>query len=820
MFADLAQDIRYAFRALIKNPVFSLVGAFTIALGIGANVVVFTLVERILLSPLAFNEPDRIVRMVQAYPEKGLNTWGISPATFAAYRNGHHSFDALAAYQNTGTILTGSEQAEFVQASRVTADFFNVFGVSAERGRTFAPDEDTQGKENVVVLSHSLWRSRFGGDPQIVGRQITLSDVPTQVIGVMPASFQFPTSEIQLWTPMVLNPQAFTPFTLVAVGKLKQGLSVQAATADTTSVLLYAATENPKLIRSESPPPAGAGLKTVITPLKEYIVGNVRSRLLIAQVAVAFVLLIACANVANLLLSRATRRTSEIALRLALGASPSRVIRQLLTESVVLSIVGAAAGVLFAWFCLRALTQIYAEGIPRIQEAAIGGVVLLVTVVTTVATGLLFGLIPAFRAYWLGVKGGMSEGQKGSAGQGSRRLNSTLVVVQLALSLMLLVGAGLVLKSFQNLMRVEPGFETEKLLTMIVPVAKSKGDREQQLAFYNTLAGELRTVPGVKGAAYANNLPFSGRPVVDGTVVEGMEPTGREVPQSEVKVVSTGYFKTMGMSLLQGRDFTDSDIFNDPEQDRGRLVAIIDQKLAHTYFPNGDAIGHRIRTAGEEEWFKIIGVVATVKEQSLSTDALPHIYFTSNQYGFGYAQSRDQNRMYVVVNSDNAGSIAPAIRDRVRALDANVPVYSVATMSENIMKRIGSLRLINFLLSAFSVIALLLAAIGTYGVMSVSVNSRAAEFAIRQALGAEPRQLLISVLKQGLVLAAIGIGIGLIGSWGLTRAISSQLFDVSTTDPLVFGITSAVLVFVALFASFLPARRASRTDPAAVLRDS
>ena len=306
----------------------------------------------------------------------------------------------------------------------------------------------------------------------------------------------------------------------------------------------------------------------------------------------------------------------------------------------------------------------------------------------------------------------------------------------------------------------------------------------------------------------------------DGHVVEGMEPSGREVPQTEVKVVSPGYFKTMGITMLQGREFADSDIFNDPEQDRGRLVAIIDQKLANTYWPNGDAIGHRIRTAGEEEWFKIIGVAATVKEQSLSTDARPHIYFTTNQYGFGYGQSRDQNRMYVVVNSDNPTGITPAIRDRVRALDPNVPVYSVATMNENILKRIGALRLINFLLSAFSVIALLLAAIGTYGVMSVSVNSRAPEFAIRQALGAEPRQLLLSVLKQGLILALIGIGIGLLGSWGLTRAISSQLFDVSTTDPVVFAITSAILVFVALFASFLPARRASRTDPAAVLRDS
>ncbi|SRR6266436_18297 len=819
MLADLAQDIRYGFRSLVKNPLFSLVAVLTIAIGIGVNVVVFTLVERILLNPLPYNEPDRIVRMVQAYPEMGLNSWGLSPATYTAYRNGQQSFDAFAVYQNTGTILTGSEKAEYVQACKVTADFFRVFGVSPVLGRTFAPDEDTAGKENVVVLGHGLWLSRFGGDPQIVGKQVTLSDVPAQVIGVMPPSFQFPLPETQVWTPLVLNPQATAPFTMSAVGRLKQGLSPSAAASDTTAVLWHAATENPKIIVRKSPPPAGAGLKTIVTPLTEVIVGSIRKRLLIAQVAVALVLLIACANVANLLLSRATRRTSEIALRLALGASPGRIIRQLITESVLLASVGAVAGVALAWICLRALTQTYAEGIPRIQEASIGGVVLLVTVVTTLATGLLFGVIPAFRAYWLGVRGGMSEGQKGSAGQASRRMNSTLVVVQLALSLILLIGAGLVLKSFKNLMRVEPGFDEDRVLTMIVPVSNKKGTPEQLLGFYQRLLEDVRSLPGVNGAAISSNIPFSGRSAVDAHIVEGMEPPGGEPPQAEMKVVGPGYFKTMGMTLLQGRDFNEFDIFNDPKTDMGRLVAIVDQKLARTYWPDGHAIGKRIRT-GDPEWFTIIGVVSTVKEQSLSTDANPHLYFTPNQVGFVYGQSRDQNRMFLVVNTDNPSSVAPVLRDRVRALDPDVPVYAVSTMSENILKRLGALRLINFLLTAFSVIALLLAAIGTYGVMSVAVTNRTHEFAIRQALGAEPRTLLVSVLKQGFVLAAIGIAFGLLGSWGVTRAISSQLFGVSTTDPLVFTVTSAILVSVALLASFLPAHRAAQTDPAAVLRES
>lgn len=818
MLADLAQDIRFAFRSLAKNPVFSLVAAFTIALGIGANVVVFTLVERILLNPLPFAEPDRIVRMVQAYPEMGLATWGISPATFTAYRNGQHSFDAFAVYQNSGGILTGSERAEYVQACKVTADFFKVFGVSPALGRTFAPDEDTAGKENVVILSHALWLGRFGGDSNIVGKQVTLSDVPVQVIGVMPPSFRFPLTDTQLWTPLVLNPEATAPFTMVAVARLKQGLSAATAASDTTAVLWNAATENPKIVLRKSPPPTGSGLKTIVTPLQEVMVGNIRNRLLIVQVAVAFVLLIACANVANLLLSRATRRTPEISLRLALGASPGRIIRQLLTESAVLAVIGAALGVGFAAICLRAITQLYAEGIPRIQEATIGGVVLLVTVVTTVATGLLFGVIPAFRAYWLGLKGGMSEGQKSSAGHASRRMNAALVVVQLALSLVLLIGAGLVLKSFRNLMSVHSGFNEDNVLTMIVPVSNKKGTPEQLLGFYQRLLDDVRALPGVNGAAIASNIPFSGRQQVDGHVVEGMEPPGGEAPQAEMKVVSPGYFKTMGMTLLQGRDFNESDVFNDPETDMGRLVVVVDQTLARTYWPDGSALGKRIRT-NDPEWYTIIGVVSPVKEQNLMVDANPHIYFTANQVGFVYGQSRDQKRMYLVVNSDNPGSMVPVIRDRIRALDPDVPVYNAATMSENMMKRLGSLRLVNFLLTAFSVIALLLAAIGTYGVMSVSVNSRAPEFAIRQALGAQPRSLLTSVLKQGLILAAIGIAVGLLGSWGLTRAISSLLFGVSTTDPVVFIVTAAILVLVTLLASFLPARRAALTDPATVLRE-
>ncbi len=814
MFADMAQDLRYGIRTMLKNPLFTLIAALAIAIGIGANVLVFSLVERILLNPLPYPEPDRLVRLLQAYPENGLNTWGLSQATFARYRDQNRSFEAAAAYLNTGAILTETDKPEYLQAGRVTADFFKVFGVNPVVGRTFTTGEDVQGKNNVCVLSYGLWQRRFGGDPQIVGKSLVLSDVPTEVVGVMPASFKFPLPETELWIPMALNPQTMNPFTLVGIARLKPGQELSVAAADTTSILRNAAAENPQIISRKSPPPPGAGLKTVLTPLKETIVGKIEKPLLILQIAVAFVLLIACANVANLLLSRATRRTHEIALRLALGATRGRIIRQLLTESLLLALVGAVAGIALAWWCLGALSRVYAQSIPRMEDASISRTVLAVTVAMTVLTGILFGLVPAFRAYWIGVRGGMSEGSKTSAGSANRRMNSTLVAVQLALSLVLLIGAGLMLKSFQRLMSVNPGFETEKVLTMILPVSSKKyEDNEQSLGFYKRLLEDVRALPGVNAAAVSSNIPLSGRASTDSHVVEGQEASGAEAPQAEIKVVSPGYFQAMGMSLQQGRDFLESDSGDAP------LVAVVDQKLAHQYWPNGDAIGKRIRT-GDPEWYTIVGVAPTAKGQSLSDESLPHLYLPYEQLFFAYGQSRDQRRMYLIVNTNNPAAIVSSIRDRVRTIDPDVPMYAVNTMSEVINKKLEGQRLINLLLTVFSAIALLLATIGVYGVMSVFVNSREPEFAIRLALGAQPRKLLLSVLKQGFLLAAVGAVIGLLGSWALTRAISSQLFEVSTIDPVIFSITPAVLVAVALLACYLPARRAARTNPVTVLRNS
>lgn len=812
MLSDVWQDLRFGFRTMVKNPIFSVVAVLTIAIGIGANVVVFTMMDRIVLSPLPYPDSDRLVRLIQAYPEMGLNTWGLSPANFARYRDANHSFDAVAAFSTSGAILTGSDRAEYVRAGKVSADFFKVLGVSPILGRTFQPDEDTAGKNNIAVLSYRLWERRYSSDSQIVGKTLLLSDVPTQVIGVMPSSFSFPTPDTELWTPLALNPQATNPFLLGGIARLKPGISATTATSDTTAILWNAANENPAVISRKSPPPAGAGLKTIVTPLKTVLVGNIEKPLLIVQIAVAFVLLIACANMANLLLGRATRRTQEIAVRLALGASSRRIIRQLITESLLLAMVGAMLGTALAWWSLRIITRVYGQGIPRIEEAGISRTVLAVTFAMTVLTGLLFGVMPAFRTYLLGLQGGIKESQRTISGNANRRLNSVLVIVQLAFSLMLLVGAGLVLKSFHRLMTVDPGFKTDKVLTMILPVSKKKTP-EQLLSFYNKLLDDVRALPGVNGAAISSNIPFSGNPVVDGHIVEGQEPVGGDAPQAEIKVVSPGYFSAMGMSLQQGRDFMGSDTAETP------LVAVVDQSLARRYWPNGDALGKRIRT-NDPDWYTVIGVVPTVKEQSLATTPNPHLYFATEQLRFAYGQGRDQLRMFLVVNTDSPGGVSPLVRERVRAQDPDVPIYSMSTMDELITSRLGTQRLIKFLLTAFSAIALLLAAIGTYGVMSLFVGNRRSEFAIRLALGAQPRSLLTSVMTQGLVLGAIGLVFGLLGAWWLTRALSSQLFEVSSTDPMIFGFVSGVLICVAILASVLPAWQAARTNPVEVLRNS
>jgi putative ABC transport system permease protein len=807
MFRDLQQDIRFGFRQLRKKPAFTAVAVLTLALGIGVTTAIFSLINGILLRPLPYHDPDHIVRMVQAYPEKGLDSWRMSPANFASYRDRSTVFSSAAAFWTTGVNMTGGEKPERLQAAKVTADFFKVMGVDPILGSGFRSEHDVPGKNNVCVLSYGFWQRYFGGDPQIVGKAITLNNVSSEVLAVMPESFAFPVPETEVWMPLGLNPQATHPYFLTLVGRLKPGSQPSTAQAETTNILRSDGQKDPHMVGRDDPPPPGAGLKTLVVPLKEAIVGKTRTPLLILQFAVAFILLIACANVANLLMSRSTVRSREIALRCALGSSPRRVIKQLLTESVLLAFAGAIPGIALAWGIVRVLSHLPLPGIPRLDQVTINGIVLAFVMALSIVTGLIFGLVPAIRTYRLGLAGCTNEIQKGSSARSNRWTNLALVGGQIALCLVLLVGAGLVLKSLRRLLAVDPGFQTTNTLTMLLPVTNQKyPDSTRQVQFYQNLLAQVRAVPGVVNAAVSTNLPLGGEEESDGYIVEGHEPApGSDPTQAALRTVSPGYFQAMGMSIDRGRDFLDTDVENKP------LVVVVDETLARRYFSDGDALGKRVRTTGDPPWLTIVGVVNGVKDQNLADEMQPHIYFPHGQ--------QPALRMYLVVHSaGNPTMVSSGVIRKIQEMDADVPVFAVRSMQDIVDRTLTSQKLTDILLTSFAALALVLAAIGIYGVMSIFVTSRTREFGIRLAVGAQPANLLVSVLRQGLALTLAGIGIGLVGAFIFARAISTLLFNVSTTDPTAFLGVPLLLVTVALIACYWPARRAAGTNPLVALR--
>ncbi len=803
----LFQDLRYGARILLKQPVVTLIAVITLALGIGANTAIFSLVHSILLRPLPYHQPDQLVHVIQASPKLGLPTWGVSQADFGAYRDQNRSFEAIALY-NTGAInLTGAGEPERLPVGNVTADFFKVMGVNPQLGRTFVAGEDSEGKNLVCVLSHAFWQRRFGGDPNIVGRTLNLNNLPTQVVGVMPPDFKFPRYEVELWMPMPLDTKRFAPYFYSVVGRLKPGMQVAQAQSDTTGILQEYGRQNPN--RSEAVGLSeGNGPRTIVTPLKEVLLGKTERPLLVLLAAVALVLLIACANVANLLLARATSRTKEIAVRVSLGATPLRIARQLLTESILLSFIGATAGVGLAALGVRALDKLPLTGIPRVEEVNLSGPVLLFTAALAVLTGLLFGLMPALRAYAMGINSGMREGARGTVSH--RRLNSALVAVQFALSLVLLIGAGLLLKSFQRLETVDLGFNAENTLTMVATLPRTKYDNEEKaLNFYRSAVENLWHAPGISQVGLTTNLPFGDANNVDGIIVEGQEPAEganvSQVEQAEMQSVAPGTFQALGIPLLQGRDFDGSDHSTTP------LVAIIDEPLARRYWPAGDAIGKRIQTTGDREWLTIIGIVGGIKHISLTEEKRPHLYMPITQYA--------RPRAAFVVRTDGPPNAAiPTFRAAIKQVDAEMPLYMVRSMTEIIGQTLSTQRLTNILLTAFALLALTLAAVGIYSTMSVYVGSRTKEFGIRLALGAQPGVLRRAVIRQGLMLTSIGVVVGVVGALLLTRTIRSLLFEVSATDPLVFTAVPVLLVAVSIVACYIPARRATKVDPLETLR--
>jgi putative ABC transport system permease protein len=816
---DLWQDLSFGLRLLRRNLGFTTVAVLTLALGIGANTAIFSLVDSILLRPLPYTQPENLVQLIQSYPEKGLNDWNLSLANFADYRDHAHSFEAIAGYNSRasrlvsdGVDLTGVGESQRLQTTRVTGDFFRVLGVGPMLGRTFLPEEETPGKNNVCVLSYGLWQNRFGGDPSIVGNSLALDNVPTQVVGVMPLGFAFPSPETELWLPLGLDYTRRHPYFLTGIARLKPGVGIGAAQSETTAILWDGARENPDSVSRADPPPEGSGLKTVVTPLQRALTGKSTTPLLVLLSAVFFVLLIACANIANLLLARTANRAREISLRLAMGAQPGRVIRQLLTESFMLALIGATAGVAIAWWGVKMLGRLPVQGIPRIEEVSLNPKVLVFTGILAVFTGLLFGLAPALRAAHLGLEVGLREGSRGAASGSARGLSRWLVRFEVALSLMLLIGAGLLLKSFRQLLAVDTGFQPEAVLTTHLDLpARSYATSAQSVQFYQHLLDQAHPLPGMHSLAVVNHLPLSGDRESDSYVVEGFEPTGTaEPPQARIVVVSSGYFDTIGIPLFSGRDFLESDLTNSPP------IAIIDEPLAHLYWPNGDGVGKRMKfswASANAPWMTVVGVVAGIRDGNLAEKAQPHMYLPYQQY------SIPAQPMYLALRAAGTDSAAISeVREVVRGLDAGVPISKIHPMTEVVDRTLNSQRLTNLLLEAFAGLALLLASIGIYGVMSVHVGSRTSEFGIRLALGAEPATLLRSVLNEGLLLTAVGIGAGLLGALALTRAMSGLLFQVAATDLTVFAAVPILLAAVAVIACYLPARRAARVNPMMALR--
>jgi putative ABC transport system permease protein len=804
MFGNLAQDIRYGLRTLKTNPGFTTVAVLTLALGIGTTTAVFSVVNGVLLSPLPFKEPDRLVTWWFSAPP-ALPEYALTQGHFAFYRDQSQLLDYTSAYSpSSGFNLSGTGEPERIQGANVTLDFFRALGVEPILGRTFVAEEETPGKNVVCVLSYAFWQQRFGGDPQVLGKSLNLNDFPTEVVGVMPAGFEFP-RDTALWIPVGLNPKSTGFFYLRPIARLKPGVSFAQAQAEFTSVLESFARERTDLY------PEGVKERVVSMPLKDRIIGEVRKPLLILLGAVAFLLLIACANVANLLLARSARRTKEIALRFALGAGTRRVVSQLLTESLVLAMIGAAVGVILAVIGVGLVNKLPVEQVPRINEARVDLGVIVFTTGVAVLTGLLFGLAPAAAASRVALSESLKEGARGGLSPLSGKVNHLLVVLQTAVSMILLIGSVLLFLSAQNLLSVDSGFRSENVTTLRLSLPSKRYPKpEDSEAFYKQLLDRVSVLPGVNGAGLVNLRPLSGKAAEGFYTVEGDDPTGERLTAlAAYRVATPGYFEALGIGLLQGQTFDQS------QQRTSPLVAVVDEELARRNWPGESAIGKRLRRGRaadtNQPWINIIGVVATVKDASLGEDDAPHLYTP-------YTQAGTREMELIIQRAPGAEVGVRDVQGVVAGLDPQLPLYRVQSMNTAVLNSLGTRLLINRLLAAFAIIALVLAAVGIYGVMSLHVGSRFQEFGIRIALGAQSRDILSMVIKRAMVLSAIGVVVGLIASQGLTRFIQSELFGIGASNPGVLIVTALAVGLVALLACWVPAYRATRADPVVALR--
>lgn len=796
----LMQDLRYAFRMLLKNPGFAAVAVIALALGIGANTAIFSVVNTVLLRSLPYDDPDRLM-VVRENKLPQFSEFSISPGNFLDWQKQNTSFENLVAINGSAyNLVSGDVEPERLRGARVSAGLFELLGVKPAQGRTFIDAEDQPGHENVAILSGGLWKRRFGADPNIVGQSITLSASSYTVIGIMPATFGFPDRDTELWTPIAFTArqaQQHGSHYLSVIGRLKQGVTRQQADTEMSAIAARLA---------EQYPDSNAGWSTNVFSMQEYEVRDIKLALIFLLGAVALVLLIACANVANLLLARATARQKEMAIRSALGASRWRVVRQLLTESVLLALLGGSVGLILAFWGIESLLALAPEDLPRVKDVTLDGRVLGFTIVVTLITGIIFGLIPALQASRPNLNETLKEGGRGTTG-GHHRVGGSLVVVEVALALMLLVCSGLMIRSFIRLQRVNPGFNPNNALAVNISLPGRKYPTEDRYsAFFAQLIEKTSSIPGVIAVGASQSLPIQGDYLV-GFNIQGRppDPPGED-KSTNYYAVTPDYFKAMGIPLLRGRLFTEQDSRNAPR------VAVINETMARTYFSDEDPIGKGINLSQGREGFRlIVGIVGDVKQYGLAQPTTLQTYEP-------YLQMPFSGLTLVVRTEGHPAALSGLIRSQVLAIDKEQPVSRIRTLDQIISGSVQQQRFTMLLLGVFAAVALILAAVGLYGVMSYAVTQRTHEIGIRMALGANAGNVLRLVAGQGMALALIGVAIGLAAAFAITRVMSKLLFAVSTTDPLTFASISVLLTGVALVACLAPARRATKVDPMVALR--
>ena len=790
----IIKDIRYGIRGLSKRPAFTAVAVLTLALGIGANSAIFSVLNAVLLRPLPYADPDRIVRIDETEGKGGM---GVSPPNLLDFQQQNQTFESVAGYTGGSFILTGAGEPLRLESCAVSAALFSVLQVKPLIGRSFSTADERPGQDRVALISYGLWQQRFGGDHALLGKQITLDGLNYTVAGVMPNGFEFPiqAERVEVWTPLE-QPEDLAQLRgahyLDVVGRMKTGVSLVQARADVETIASRIAQQYPKEVSG----------KITVVPLKEYLVGQARPYLLMLAGAALLVLLIAIANVASLTLARAAERQKEIALRTALGASKSRVVRQLLTESLILSFVGGLAGVTLAVWCTGFLTAIAPGDLPRLQSAYVDGRVLLFALAISVISGILLGLIPAWRSANANLQTHLKEGETRSASAPRQALRKALVVSEVTLALVLLCGAGLLIRTLWKLNSVNPGFDPQNVLVAELVLPKTKyRDAGQQTMFFQQLIERIKASPGIEAAGGTSNLPLSGTNMVFLASVEG-----RSSLPASFRAVTEDYFRTMRIPLLKGRWFDDHDTAE------SQPVVIVNETMARQISPDHEEVlGKRIKHGFKNQVAEVVGVIGDVKYAGLDQQTKPEMYAPFAQRAWPF--------MRIVARSKSDPSVvAAAIREAVRAIDKDQPVDKITTMSSVVSASIVDRSFYMQLLGTFASLAFILASVGIYGVVSYSVAQRTREIGIRVALGARRRDVLGLVLREALRLTALGVALGLVGAFVATRVLRSLLFEVKPTDPATFICLSLLLTFVALVASYIPARRATKVDPLVALR--